>query len=126
MNGCPRTRCHNQATVCYACKGRNAAVYFGGLAYVDRPNVDADCGRRRLDNSELSNSRRYARITKHCFTVNVGCVLLKQSQPLSTQVIFELHEACDVAARLRQTIDKSRANRIWRYRKYDRDVALRL
>jgi len=62
---------------------------------------------------------------KHCCTGNVGCDLLQQFQPLSTQVIFELHEACDVAARLRQTIDKSRADRIRRYRKYDRDVALR-
>src|SRR5262245_55552875 len=79
MNGCPRTRCHNQATVCYACKGRNAALYFDGLAYVDWPNVDADCGRRRLDNNELSNSRRYARITKPAARVTLGAISFNNS-----------------------------------------------
>ena len=102
---------------------RNAALYFGGLVYVDWPNVNADCRRYRLDNCKLSDPRRYVWIAKDCCTGNAGCDLFQQFQPLSTQTIFELHEACDVAARLRQTIDKSRADRIWRYREYDRNVA---
>src|SRR5215475_8022144 len=126
MDGCPRTRCYNQAAVWCVCKGTHATLYFGSLAYIDRPNVNADCRRHRLDNSELSDPRRYGGIAKHCRTGDAGCDLSQQFQPLSTQTVFELHEAGDVAARLRQTIDKSRADRIWRYREYDRDVALRL
>ena len=119
MSGCPRTRCHNQAAVCYPCKCRNAALYFGGLMQVDWPNINASCRRYRLDNSKLSHPRRYVWIAKHYRTGNAGCDLFQQFQPFSTQIIFELHEACNIAAGLRQTIDKSGTHRIWRYREYD-------
>src|SRR5262249_19827649 len=42
MDGCPRTRCYNQAAVWCVCKGTHATLYFGSLAYIDRPNVNAD------------------------------------------------------------------------------------
>ena len=55
------------------------AIYFDrSFAYVDRPNVYADCRRHRLDNCKLSNPRRYGWIAKDCCTRNVGRDLSQQ------------------------------------------------
>ena len=44
--------------------------------------------------------------------VGSGCDLLQKLQPLATQTEVELHEASRIASRLREALDKARANGI--------------
>ena len=53
----------------------------------------------------------YGRIPKDCRPCQAGHNLLEQLQPFSAQIVFELQEACDVAARPCQAIDEAGADR---------------
>ena len=95
-----RTRRHDQPAIRIAREGRNRTLDLAGIAHVYRPYVHPDQRRHGLDYRELAYPGGYVGVPKDRRSCHAGDNLLQKLQPFSTQIVFELHKAGSVAARL--------------------------
>ena len=94
-------------------KGRDRAFDLGRIAQVDRRLTSTPSRRgRRLNYSKLTDPGGYGRVPEDCHSLDARRDLLEQFQPFPAQAVFERHKAGRVAARPRQTIDETGADRI--------------
>jgi hypothetical protein len=73
--------------------------------------------------AELPDPGGYGGIPKHGHSRNAWCDLLDQFQPFPAQTVFEHEEAGGVAARPRQALDETSADRVYGEYEYDRHGA---
>jgi len=115
MSGRPRVCRHDHRAVGGARKSRDRALYFAGVAKIDRGHLHSDRRRHRLDDRELADPSGYGEIPKDRRSGHARCDLFKELHPFHAQTIFELHKAGRIAARPRQTIDDAGADGIEGY-----------
>ena len=126
MNGRQRARRHDQAAIRYARKCRDVALDLTGVAHVDRSYLDPKRRRHGLDGAELANPDGYGGVPDDCYPLYSRRDLLEQLQPFPADAEFERDEPGGVAARPRQTINETGADRIDDNREHDRYGAGRL
>jgi hypothetical protein len=79
-----------------------------------------------LDDGELADSGCYGGVSNDGRTRHARRDLLEHLQPLAAQTVFELEKTGRVAARPRQALDKTGADRVGDNREHDRPGARRL
>src|SRR6516164_4687989 len=87
---------HDQAAICRAREGCDAAFNLSGVANPDRTHLNSARLRCTLDSAELTNSGWIGRIPNHQRARQVRCDLLEQFHPFSGEAEFVVHEACHV------------------------------
>src|SRR4029453_4926522 len=95
-----------------ACESRDGPLHLGPVEYVDYGYFQAERRCDTLDDGELPSPRRDAGGTNGCDASHVWRDLLEQIKPFAAQAVFEQHEACNIAARPREVVDKTRAKRV--------------
>src|SRR5262249_2266656 len=105
-------RCHNQPAIWLARKRSDGAFGLRGGAHIDWSYINTEGWRHRLDHCERGDAGGLRRAQKHRRSCHRRRDLLKKLDPFAAQVVFELHKASRVSARLSQAVDEAGTNRI--------------
>src|SRR5262245_22298964 len=116
-------RQYDQTAIRLARECDNAALDFFRVPDTNGTYVDTERWRRTLDGAKLTYCGGIRHISQHCRSRDLGRDLFEQLQPFDGHAKFGRGEAGGVAARVRQAIDNTCANRIWNQYEYDRHGA---
>src|SRR5258708_25421928 len=103
-------RCHDQTAIRRTCEGRDGALDFIGIAYIDWIYFHSEQRGRALDDRKLAVSGALGGIPKNRYPVHVRRHLLEQFQPFPGCAVFHTHEPPDGTARPRPALDDTGAD----------------
>src|SRR5262249_20959694 len=112
VKGCEGTRRDDHATVRATRESSDATLNFAGTPHADRGQFNPDQSCRALQDAQLASPGGETRVAQDRDPCRSRCNLLEQFQPFPAEAIFVKAKAGGVAARPRQALNESTADRI--------------
>src|SRR6516165_392763 len=113
-------RCNDKAAIRDTREDGDRVLDLSGIADVHRAHVHTELRRDGLDGREFADPGGYGGLPKDCYPRYAWRDFFEQLEQFVGHVVFIIHEAGDVAARPRQTINEAGGNRIGDHYEYDR------